>query len=244
MAPASARLGVLRRMCGLALAACAAAWNGSASAVLLDRGPDMVYDTVLNITWARDAGLAGNSLTWQQANAWAASLVLGGFDDWRLPSISVSGLDFPLGATTLFQIACGVGGPGSAAEIACRDNELAYMYWYNLEGPFGAAPQPGMDLTGDRTARGGELIENIQDRYWSSTAYSGDPNSAWLLNFTGFSSGPTPPGGYFDLQPKAFLLSAWAVRTGDVVITIPEPASAALLALALISFGFRLREYG
>ena len=47
-----------------------------ASATLLDRGADLVYDDVLNITWTRNANLPGSSLLgWPEANAWAANLV-------------------------------------------------------------------------------------------------------------------------------------------------------------------------
>jgi len=47
---------------------------GSASATLFDRGPDMVYDNVLDITWTRQAG-DGVVRNWADANTWAAGLV-------------------------------------------------------------------------------------------------------------------------------------------------------------------------
>lgn len=62
--------------------------SGAASAILTDRGPDLVYDTVLNITWTREAG-DGVYRTWANANAWAGALVFAGFADWRLPYASV-----------------------------------------------------------------------------------------------------------------------------------------------------------
>jgi hypothetical protein len=43
---------------------------GSASATLLDRGPNMVYDTVLDITWTRQAG-DGVARDWATSVAWA-----------------------------------------------------------------------------------------------------------------------------------------------------------------------------
>ncbi len=53
--------------------------GGDASSVFL-------YDTMLNVTWLRDAN-ANGSMNWTQANTWAANLVVGAYDDWRLPTM-------------------------------------------------------------------------------------------------------------------------------------------------------------
>jgi len=45
-----------------------------------------VYDDDLNITWLADADANNGRMTWLDANAWAASLTVGGFTDWRLPT--------------------------------------------------------------------------------------------------------------------------------------------------------------
>lgn len=74
----------------LAFAVAVSGFGGNASAILLDRGADMVYDTVLDITWTRNANLSGSTFNWVDANQWAADLVFGGFDDWRLPYASVA----------------------------------------------------------------------------------------------------------------------------------------------------------
>jgi len=157
------------RMLGTLAMGCAIGWAENASATLLDRGPNMVYDTTLDITWTRDANLSGQPKTWQDANAWAASLVLEGFDDWRLPSVSVSGLPYPLNAATFgstFTYACAVNYLGSPEEIACRDDELAYMYWYNLLGA-------GLDQTGNQVSYLG-----LFHRHWQ-------PAARWLFPGTG-----------------------------------------------------------
>jgi hypothetical protein len=224
-------------MLGTLAMGCAIGWAENASATLLDRGPNMVYDTTLDITWTRDANLSGQPKTWQDANAWAASLVLEGFDDWRLPSVSVSGLPYPLNAATFgstFTYACAVNYLGSPEEIACRDDELAYMYWYNLLGA-------GLDQTGNQVSYlGTQLITNIQAAYWSSTAFFPNTNDrAWLVYFTAIGS--PPPGGYFQVQAESFPYAAWAVRDGDVA-AVPEPASGLLLVSGLAALGYSRRK--
>jgi hypothetical protein len=219
-----------RALLALSFALCAAAWSGNAGATLIDRGPDMVYDDVLEITWARNANLSGTVSTWAQANSWAESLILGGLGDWRLPLISVSGLGYPLTATSTSQQACVVGGFGSPEEIACRDNELGYMYWYNLH-------TSSAERTGDRVSYlGGQLLENIQSAYWTGPASALSPEWAWLVSFSAFG-GSTAPAGWFNTQPQAFGFSVWAVRSGDV-ISVPEPATIPLLVLGSIALAF------
>lgn len=52
----------------------------SSPATLIDRGNDLIYDDVLNITWLKDANLGGVR-TWNEAQTWADGLVFGGFAD-------------------------------------------------------------------------------------------------------------------------------------------------------------------
>src|SRR5215472_15361646 len=100
------------------------------SATLIDRGNGLIYDTVLNITWVQDANLcltlndcvngdAFGNMTWDDANTWAANLVYQGFSDWRLPYASVSAGAGPTTTAT----DC-----STATELACRDNEMGYMF--------------------------------------------------------------------------------------------------------------------
>jgi hypothetical protein len=193
---------------------------GNASAELIGRGDNMVYDDVLNITWTRNADLPGSSnLTWDEANNWAADLVFEGFDDWRLPWASVTA-----GTGPAAEYRCT--GGGGADEVACRDNEMAYMFYYNLDGDFF-----GNSETGTQTAVGGQVLTGIQPDYWSGT--QANPSIAWVFVFDS--------GDQFGFFKDDQLLSAWAVRSGDVAAAIPEPASLLLFGLGALGLGWARR---
>jgi hypothetical protein len=197
------------------------AWTGfagNASATLISRGPDLVYDDVLNITWTRNANLPGSSgLGWAGANAWAANLEFAGFDDWRLPTIN---LTTPTTTTTDCRLV-------SAADCATNGNELGYMFYQNLAG------LAGNTETGTQTAVGGELLTGIQPFYWSSTEFAPGIPLAWVFDFgLGFSG-----LGSLDSQ----FLAVWVVRSGDVTAAVPEPQTVALLLAGLGLLGWRTK---
>ena len=89
-----------------------------------------------------------------------------GLSDWRLPWASVIAGAGP--TTTVVNCA-------TATEIACRDNEMGYMFYYNLGGNFGD------NKTGTQTALGGQVLTGIQPVYWSGTEF--DSDRAWNFNF-------------------------------------------------------------
>ena len=153
-------------------------------AELHDRGNGLIYDDVLDVTWLQNA-ISGGNKNWKQAVEWAANLEYQGFDDWRLPSMSVSS-GVPTGATAS-PVDC-----ATATELACRDNELGYMYFHNLGGK-------ANQLLGNQG-----LIQNIQRVYWSGTE---SPGGVWIFTFN--------YGGLAE-ELKGFGDAVWAVRPGDV----------------------------
>ena len=118
---------------------------------LFDRGGGMIYDDVLNITWLQDANYALTSgypswngrMQFDEANAWAAQLVYGGYSDWRLPRVkpingsTFTGPVFSYDGSTDY--AYNISYPGRisppdppGAYPYSTQNEIAYMFYVNL----------------------------------------------------------------------------------------------------------------
>ncbi len=212
------------RMCWLGLVV-GTVVTVSAEAALLGRLPatpggtdyQAAYDDVLDITWVTDASLSGSG-TWEEQLAWADGFSLGGAKDWRLASMSVSA-GVPTGTTT------SVVGCSSSTELACRDNELGYMYYYNLT-PSGDTPPTDLNtyLTGDQTV-GDVTLTGIQARYWSGTEF--DSERAWVFDF-GFGIPGSVIASY-----KYDNYYGWAVRSGDIAL-VPVPPAVWLFATGLM----------
>lgn len=190
----------------------------SAQAALDSRlGGAAAYDDVLDITWLTNANALGSG-TWQDQVDAAAALDTLGFDDWRLASISVSA-GLPTGTTTSV-VSC-----DGSNEVACRDNELAYMYVHNMDG--------SGNNTGTQVVDGISLTD-VQSFYWSGTEVVS--SDAWGFAFD--------VGGRFSNFKLIDNYSGWAVRSGDVDV-VPLPAAVWLFGsslLALIGIGRHRRR--
>lgn len=199
--------------------------TATASGSLYDRGNGMIYDDVLNITWLQDASFGAGSafddgsnitdgqMTWNNAVAWADSLLYAGYDDWRLPSMDRN-------MDGIF-VDCNF-----ASEQDCQDNELGYMFFHNLMGSYGD------NLTGDQG-----FFMNIQHAHWASEA-TVVPGLGWCL---GFLSGGAQSEFYCSADPGAYPSGAWAVRDGDVA-PVPLPAAVWLFVSAMAALGFARRR--
>jgi hypothetical protein len=198
------------------------------------------YDDVLDITWLADANLAetntfgtaginaNGSMNWATANTWIANMNADGgtgylgFNGWRMPYASVSAGAGPVLSVTNCAI---------ALEAGCRDNEMGYMYYWNLT-PSGDTPptNSGTDLSGTQTAVGGQQLTKIQGEggaYWSGTQYDSPNTGTFLWYFYFFNGHQVPASELFTT------LHAWAVHDGDVA-AVPVPAALWLFGSGLL----------
>jgi hypothetical protein len=130
--------------------------SSAANASLVSRlNGAAVYDTDLDITWASNANING-PMNWADANAWAASLTLGGVSGWRLPTIDPS---------------CGF-------VYNCTTGELGHLFYVEL----GGAAHSFISTTHNANY---DLFSNFQlTTYWAGTEYAPPSNNAWIFYFS------------------------------------------------------------
>lgn len=188
------------------------------------------YDTEADLTWLADANYAqtggydvDGEMNWADANAWAASLIIGGVDGWRLPEIIDVGNDGPT-YTNLYQ------GVDTGFNITTHSemsnmfyNVLGNIAWYDTNGLATGCGAPDYCLTNTGP------FSNLQsERYWSATEVVDYGDSwAWAFNFLN--------GDQYDEYNK-LVHYAWAVHDGDVgaLSQVPLPGAVWLLGSALI----------
>ena len=215
----------MKKTAGISAVVLGLALSTSASAALIDRGNGLIYDSDQDLTWLQDANYAKTSgydadgeMSWSDAKTWAENLSFGGYDDWRLPTITDIDND---GCTEI-----AYEGTDCGYSVDTSGSELAYMF-YDILGNL-----PKFDTNGDfqsgggltSSAADGVTILNLQsDTYWSGTEYAPNTSNAWYFETSSGRQYQTWAGSrYF----------AWAVRDGDVA-SVPEPGTMLLLAAGL-----------
>jgi hypothetical protein len=177
---------------------------------VLDPSAVFLYDTVLNITWLRDAN-ANGGMNWYNANAWANSLNIGGFTGWRLPKVTDSAqIDYTYSFTGGTDRGYNVRTTGTPSGGTVY-SEMASLY-YDTLGNKASQTCVGLINTGD--------FQNlIPANYWSSFAGSpvglGGPYAWMFITGCGVQDLKTQSGG------NAEFVSAFAVRPGDVLTAAP-----------------------
>lgn len=194
-----------------------------AHATLIDRGNGMIYDSTQDITWLQNANLAGNTMTWDASVAWASSLTVGGFTDWRLFNADP--------ADTNCSLNFNPGGGFSQQYLGynCTNNELGHLFYHE----FGLTQDQSVASLVGGTNANFNLFSNVQaNPYWSGTEYAPNTTKAWFFN--------TFNGRQDSFRNKDANFYAWAVRDGDVA-AVPEPGAFAMFGLGLLGLAIRRR---
>ena len=195
--------------------------TAGASSLEVRLGGLALYDHDRDITWLANANAGAGStfddgasstdgrMTWASANAWAASLTVGGFTDWRLPTTVQPdpSCGFQTGDT-----------PPQGYGANCTGSEIGHLFYDELGVTAGSSilTSTDPDLA---------LFSNVQTNYyWSGTEFAPDPIKAWSF---------LTDGGSQLVNNKYSSYFAWAVRSGDVSV-VPIPAAVWLLGSGLI----------
>ncbi|MFD1622149.1 PEP-CTERM sorting domain-containing protein [Thalassotalea marina] len=195
-----------------------------ANAGLIDRGNGMIYDDVLDVTWLQDTNLAVTSgylkadqkgaMNFLVAKEWAEQLTFGGYNDWRLPTITLN-----------------------ASQTYPLFSELIYMFHVNLGNncfdPDICTPLKTsfVDINSGDTISFFNVNNNI-DNYWTDTEDALNSSHAYSYNKEANGN---------EVAHFNYFQGAWAVRNGDV-LHVPEPTTIGLFGVALIALRQRWKN--
>ena len=159
-----------------------------------------------------------------QANAWAAQLEYGGYDDWRLPSANLMNPTSPCYAD---DGSCDKGYNNTTGELGHMFyNNLGNLGYRDTNGNF----QSGYGVTNSSFTDGNSgasvSIVNLKNSvYWLGEEYAPVTYYAWAFY--------TNSGFQLNYYYESSSPYSWAVRAGDVS-SVPVPAAAWLFGSALL----------
>ena len=202
------------------------------------RGTDAFYDTVLDITWLRNADVNGRQ-TWAVANDWANNLTYGGYDDWRLPTIGDTG---NLGCYSAYGNFSDCGYNPRTVINGVTYSEMAHLLSVTL-GNKGKCT-PGYPNCITQANWGMTNVGGFQGmasgNYWLGTESASSSSRAWYFDTS---------EQYQSDGAKTNSFYAMAVRSGNVMIpgvvpieTVPEPKTLVLVLVALVGLGMVRRN--
>jgi hypothetical protein len=212
----------MRRALGIAMVSLFAA-AAPARAELINLGNGMIYDSVQDLTWLQDMGYVRSSgydadgrLTYSQARTWADSLTFGGYDDWRLPTMTVEGLAH-LGEDEITEVMAQLGGRWEASDIGDG------LSWWNYDMPSSFGP----------------FIPPTRTAMWVTPPSGSNQCPTWYTGCYSWMGWTTIDlAQYHWGSPETAGPTAWAVRDG--MARVPEPSVLALLGVgATLAFGRR-----
>lgn len=200
-----------------------------------DGTTDAFYDTVLNVTWLRNANLNG-AMSWYDATNWVNGYSIGGYSGWRLPKMIDTGpvgcdwSKWPNGVGT----DCGFNVLTKVGDVVY--SEFAHLFFETLGNKAAISPigdfQPGILQPGYGLSNTGGFQNLLSGFYWYGLNAPPDANpangpNAWnFLTRTGLQAYNGKSYDYGDSY-------AIAVRDGDV-LAIPEPNTIPLFGIALV----------
>jgi len=201
---------------------------------VLDSSAVFLYDTVLDVTWLRDANV-NDPITWDAAKSWASGLnssaTGGGFTGWRLPTMPDVGTD-----------ACNYAASGTNCGYNVQTkregtvfSEMASLF-YDTLGNLAELSVIEQFQSGYGLTNTGDFQNMQSGAYWSGLQYGPFTYDAWIFDMNYGRQGT---------DGKANSLYSLALRDGDVLLSaVPEPETYALMlaGLALVGAAARRRK--